>query len=477
MKLAYTLPLIITSLFSQTPSETALELYTNAAFLKQRFDVGSGNFSANVPSFTSLENLQIKSTCNINKKELKNEEEIDDELQTEINNIKNIKKDLLQQKEVILSKKELLKTLSLEKISINEVNDTAQAFGTLILSNLKEEAALEEEIKEVTLKLNELLNKRSNFKTKTLHVELSCNAPSNLEIAYDVPNVKVERISKFDAETDEEMLTLSQIAYISHSLGTNLNNILIRLYSFSYNQSITPSPFYPYYVDMPRQRNIQSNALKQKAMLQAPMQEVAMVSDAFEKQLSTKRVWEASGINLPSGQKNEVTFNKQQLPFTITNEIDGYASSSAFAKLSFTPRDTIESGYASFVLDGTLLGQRYIQREDKNNQTHLFFGKNELIQVSKELQKDFTDDSILSNNQTTQKLWKYTIKNHSNKKESISLKERLPLSKHENIIIKPLGDKADSISVKGEVLWSFELKANEKKEIVYGYSIKKPNIK
>ncbi len=54
---------VVSSLFLALPlfaAEQLLEVYSDKAFLTQRFEVGSGLFKADLPQFVTLEALHVK---------------------------------------------------------------------------------------------------------------------------------------------------------------------------------------------------------------------------------------------------------------------------------------------------------------------------------------------------------------------------------------------------------------------------------
>lgn len=473
MRFIYSLPLVAASLFAATPSESVLELYTNASFLKQKFDIGSGTFETTVPAFVTLEKLQLKSPCTIEEKKLTTALKIDDTLQMQIEEAINAKEVLQREEAVILAKHRLLTTLKLDKTPLENVEMTTDTFGTLILANLEAQATLKTKIKEANKAIQDLVKKRDSFKAKNLIISFTCKGPGELETLFPLQGISANKLIRFEADTKDEELTLSQSAFIRHALGEDLQNLTLRMYSFAFNRSVAPIPFRPRYIGINppvaqrmMAKSVMMDAVAENSMAAAPAREIA---------LSTKRVWEATNVSLPTGEKTEVIFNKQNLPASFSTEIDGYGTASAYAKVSFTPEKSIEAGQAMFVLDGVLIAKRYLNHLKKEKKANLFFGKNDHINVEKELLKDYTDESIFGGKQTTEKLWKYTITNRSVETKTLSFQERLPISKHEDIVIKPLGEpQPNSLSIKGKALWSFTLEPGASQTLTFGYAITKP---
>lgn len=76
------------------------------------------------------------------------------------------------------------------------------------------------------------------------------------------------------------------------------------------------------------------------------------------------------------------------------------------------------------------------------------------------------------------KVWEYKITNNHTKAQKISLVERVPVSKHEDIKVKLIGrTKHTLLNKNGKITFDFELKPNETKIIEFGYEVEKPNKK
>ena len=473
MRFFYLLPLLSITLFAAIPAESILEIYTNTSFLKQKFNVGSGSFSTTVPSFVTLEGLQLKTPCTIEEKKLTKALDIDDALQSKITEATRIKESLERDKAVLLAKYTLLTTLKLDKTALENIASTTQTFGDLIASNLETQASLQSQIDKATEDLRELLKKRDSFQSKTLTLALTCKGPAELETFFPLQGLNAQKLIRFDAFTQEKSLTISQSAFIHHGLGEDLKNVSLRLYSFAFNRFVTPLPFQPYYIDVTPPQ--ESRVMAKNLMMDATAESTALTAPAQEMFLSTKRVWEAHRVTLPTGEKTEVLFNTQELPASFDTEVDGYGTTFAYAKVDFTPKESIEAGNAKFILDGILIAQKYQPSLIKEKKTHLFFGQNDHIHVAKELVKDYTNETLFGGKQTTEKLWNYTITNRSVQHQKITFKERLPLSKHEDIIIKPLGEpKPHSISTKGQAVWTLDLDAGQSYSLSFGYALTRP---
>ncbi len=130
-------------------------------------------------------------------------------------------------------------------------------------------------------------------------------------------------------------------------------------------------------------------------------------------------------------------------------------------------------------LDGTYIGRSHQGEITKDKDASIFFGTNRFIDIKKDLIKDMKEEPFFSMNKLkSAKVWEYKITNNHTKAQKISLVERVPVSKHEDIKVKLIGrTKHTLLNKNGKITFDFELKPNETKIIEFGYEVEKPNKK
>jgi hypothetical protein len=463
MRLLILASLTTASLMAQT---TLLEIYTNKAFLTQRFEVGSGAFATTVPAFVTNDTLFIASPCTINDRAIKEPKEADTPLQARIAQARKELNTLTQQYTALEAKERLFERVSFSDQSLDALKTTADGLMELVLETLEAKRTLKTRIETATTHLEALEAKQETGLIKPVELSLTCNAPSTLELRYEVPHLEAKRLTTFTGESDEEHVNIEQAVEITHALGEELENIALRLYSFGFNQNLAPSPFQPLKLTpMPPMRTM---ALR--SSLPASTQE----ANAAEVALESKEIWEAYGIDLPSGERTQVVFDKQRVFADFEVEVDGYGSVFAYMKSTFTPQATVEAGQTHFILNGLLLGERYTPQYLRDEEAHIYFGKHDLIGVEKKITKDYTTESAFGGKQATEKAWKYTLTNRSSTPQEVTLLERLPISSHEDITIKRSGDGPTQVSDEGKVSWNVTLSPQEKTTILFGYTLTRP---
>ncbi|MBE0495602.1 MAG: DUF4139 domain-containing protein [Campylobacterales bacterium] len=463
-------PLLLSSL-SLMANTALLEIYTNKAFLTQRFDVGSGVFETTLPEFVHNDTLFIRTPCATKEITIGTPTKANTPLQAQIETATQTLQTARQQLLALEAKERLLERVAFTNSSFGDLQKNAEGFTTLALETLAAKNDQEEVVNRAQEALDLLTAKHTTSNVKPLSLSLTCNAPSMLEIRFEIPNLQANRVNTFTGESVEGRLAVTQSLFVSHTLGEDLNNIALRLYSFGYNHSLTPVPFYPQYVGLPETLPMmRTMALKSTA---ESTQDVA----GTPVELESKEAWEASGVTLPSGERTQVVFHQQRVFAQYGVEVDGYGTAMAYMRASFTPETTIEPAMANFVLDGMLLGERSNVQFLAAEEAHIYFGKHDLIDVEKKLVRNFTTESGFGSTKTTERMWRYTVTNRSSKSQKIDFLERLPLSSHEKVVIKRLGDAPDTLDAEGKARWNFTLGAGEKRTLEFGYTQSEPIAK
>merc|ERR1711879_41325 len=232
--------------------------------------------------------------------------------------------------------------------------------------------------------------------------------------------------------------------------------------TYNFIHQLKPYRFTPKYLDIYKNPRI-SYEKAEITMDAVPMKKLARANASAKPTFAyvedtTKSFFKASNINLLSGKKTEVLFAKDKYEANDSLEIDGYSKSQAFFKVDFKSKK----------LYGVLNSKQYLDAT--------YIGRSNLNEIKKELVKDMQNEPFFSINKLkTQKIWDYEITNNSNKTQKISLVERVPVSKHEDIKVVLIGKSKQTILEKnGKITFDFELKPKEVKKINFGYEIEKP---
>lgn len=470
---------LTTPLLANTPQTKTLQIYSNDAFLSYDFRVENGEFSTKIPNFVNLQNLSIQSECVVAKSSIVKLEKEVSSIGKEIKALEEKQEKLNQKYDTLKAQNELLKSIKLTSNSLKNIKKDTQEFSKVYLANLQNLSKEKKQIDKLQEKLDSLLKQDSKNSKNQFFAKLNCTSKSHVRLTFPLPNIKKRSVVRFDANSDKNSLQITQKLFLTHSFGELLKGVNIRLYSSAYNNSLEPYRFYPNYLQESRKyskRHVKDNEI---VAMSAPvmMDEVSVSSQkrGVNQDLTTKRVWDIKHVNLEAGKENEVVFNTQKIDAKYQNFIDGYGSVRAYLQANFTPREYIGGGEANFMLDGALIGKRYVHELIPKKEAFLYFGQNNFIQIEKELLEKMSDSSFFGTSKNVKTLWKYIVTNRSKKAQKIEFAERLPISQDKKIIVKQIGSlKPRFISKQGEVAYDFELKGSVKKTFTFGYEVERP---
>jgi hypothetical protein len=450
-------------------NEQLLEVYTDKAFLTQKFEVGSGKFEVNLPEFITLDALHVKSACEINHKSLGALIQAQSPHLTKLNDAQKKLEEAKKRLYIQEAKERLLERMSLKSIDMDSAIKETEEFGKVLEELLDKKAQLAKDVEVAKEEYEALMTDSMTQRVKPLTLSLECNGPSVLELRYPVKSLDISRKNRFEGDLVDGSLKIDQNLFITHKLGVTLNNVTLHLYGQKYHERLSPPKFYPQYInDAPLQ------AKRSMVALSAPMGESMQKVDSIVQTSQSKQFWEISGLNLPSNETVQISLDRQEVFVDFDTFIDGYSQGIAYVRGKFKAQKPIYKATSEFVLGGVLVGSSTNESFSENKESEIFFGKNDFISVDKNLIEDFTTSNPAQKTQTTQVMYEYALLNKDAKTHKITLKERVPVSKSGNIHVNILGDKPFKTTALGEVIYQVEIKPGEEKKIKFGYIVTKP---
>lgn len=458
----------------------SIDIFTNKTFVNQKIDISKN--SVELLGQVRLEDIRfnVDDTCKINRSDIKYQKFENDNLSVKIDSLK----------EEINRKQNNIKALKsnisfLEKTSINNLSSSKALESTSaflkkeVLENYNTIYKLEKNLRSDNDELNKLVKKRVNTKFTKLNYDITCK--KDVLITYPIYNLSRNGFYDINYDSKKNNIDIKNSSFIIQSTGVDFKNIDVNLYTYNFVYQLKPNTFRPKYLDIYKPRHLESN-IEMSAMMDSMPVKKMMKSKAVSRptfryvESTTKSFFKASNINLESGKKTEVVFSKDNYKADDSLEIDGYSASQAFFKVDFKSTKLYGILNSKLYLDGTYIGRSNIPEIKKDKKSSVFFGTNRFIDIKKELVKDMKEEPFFSmNTLKTQKLWKYTITNNHKKVQKLTLLDRVPVSKHEDIKVKLIGKtKETKLDKNGKIYFDFELKPNESKIIEFGYEIEKP---
>lgn len=457
----------------------SIDIYKNRTFITQKIDLSKDEIK--LFSFVNLEDIvfEVPLNCEItNTKIIKKRD--------------NFSKQIIKKEQYIRSLDAQIKSFEnsigfFQKISIQDVKSfdkLAKTSSYIHQESLKLYSKIED-LKGVQKKyqeeLIELLKKRDTTQAYYLSYDKNgCFDKKEVSLTYSFNNLKKNLFYEIRQNSKKNQLLIKNSAFLTQSSGVDFENVTINLYSYSFDTRLKPYNFYPKYLDMYEKAVLYDAApeMMRAKVSNSSVNKMIKRTPSFSYiQSDTKSIFQAKNITLKSGVKTAVVFSKDNYPSSNLVQIDGFSSSKAFYKVEFKSNKPYMPMLSKFYLNGLYIGEHRISSIKKDKKSVLYFGKDEFIDIKKDLVKDMKEKPFFSINKLkSQKKYKYTITNKQKRKINFELVERIPVSKHEEIKVKLLTNKEFTKKEhNGKVIYNFELKPKEKYILEFGYEIEKPN--
>ncbi|QKG28886.1 DUF4139 domain-containing protein [Campylobacter sp. RM16187] len=455
--------------------ENLLEVYKNQSFLHQNFTNQKSSFSINLPENINQNDIDVSASCELRSIILKEPELIKNKIYEQYE--ADVKKlSLLNNKLVALDEKFKFITITnpIKVSNVENVKSDSDKFYDAVLQNLNEQTSLKEEIKE----LNKKINAYNLKKIKKADLDFECD-PKFVKISYPV-KLSINTQNKVLADTTKSKIYIEQNLVVKNPLSIDINNLTIVMYPFYYSSNLTPPKFNPWYEGKPEPERSSARMMQESvAMMPLDSSSKRAYSSDIESQNiqnTLANVWKISRVNLKADEESVFNYDKQNLDAKFEIVIDGYSGSNAYIKANFIPLKSIEYALATFKIDGVSIGKASNFKAEPNSESHVYFGKNDLINVKKEKNTNFTKESFFGAKSKILEGYNYEVKNNSNSAWSVTLIDRLPVPTHESVSVSTKNNPKESeISKKGEISWKFYLNPSESKHIEFSYELTKPS--
>jgi uncharacterized protein (TIGR02231 family) len=138
-------------------------------------------------------------------------------------------------------------------------------------------------------------------------------------------------------------------------------------------------------------------------------------------------------------------------------------------------KQSLLSGEATLYFENTFVGKSNLDVNQLTDTLAISLGVDNSILVKREKRKDFTSKKIIGQNKTETYSFLLTIRNNKANAIKITVNDQIPVSSNSSITVEPTElSGANLNSETGTVKWDLDLKPQEKKEIIFSYSVKYP---
>lgn len=184
---------------------------------------------------------------------------------------------------------------------------------------------------------------------------------------------------------------------------------------------------------------------------------------------------------IPSdGQQHNVAIKSAELPATYRYYAVPKLDRDAFLQAQITGWENLDllPAQTNIFYEGTYVGQGYIDVRNVKDTMNLSLGRDKKIVVRRERDKELRSVKTIGTNVREAFVYKISVRNTRNKPVDIVVIDQVPISNDKDIEVSDRDYKGgDYNETTGAVTWKLQLKPNETRELVLGYSVKYPKGK
>jgi uncharacterized protein (TIGR02231 family) len=137
-------------------------------------------------------------------------------------------------------------------------------------------------------------------------------------------------------------------------------------------------------------------------------------------------------------------------------------------------KQSLLSGEATLYFENTFVGRSWLDVNQLSDTMAISLGTDNSIIVKREKRKDFTTRRVIGPNKTETYSFLITVRNNKNNPVKITVNDQVPVSSNSNITVEAIELSGGKLNDSGLVKWDFEMKPQEKKELILTYSVKYP---
>jgi uncharacterized protein (TIGR02231 family) len=215
--------------------------------------------------------------------------------------------------------------------------------------------------------------------------------------------------------------------------------------------------------------------LKEEVAAPVPYQVVETTNQmAVEYEIKIKQ-------NIPTdGKEHIVPISSFELPAVYTYHSVPKLDPHAFllAKVADYNQFNLLPGQTNIFFEGMYVGQTYLNPEVISDSLVVSMGRDDRINVKREILKDFTSSKVIGSNKKETKGYELIIRNNKTIPVSIEILDQVPLSQNKEIEVEiEEMSGAQYIADYGRLLWKYDLTPGETRKIRFIYSVKYPKDK
>lgn len=182
--------------------------------------------------------------------------------------------------------------------------------------------------------------------------------------------------------------------------------------------------------------------------------------------------------SIPSdGEDYTLKIKDVSLPVNYVYHIIPKIDNDAFLTAEITDWSELNllSGKSSIYYQGSFVGESEINADKTADTLSVSLGRDNNIKVTREGDKTVYDKRTVGNYIKQVSGWNITIRNNRTSPVHIIVEDQYPLSEKKSVMVTLLNSSDARVTEKtGNLKWTIDIPANEKKELKFSYSVKYP---
>ncbi|MBR1777149.1 MAG: mucoidy inhibitor MuiA family protein [Alphaproteobacteria bacterium] len=353
---------------------------------------------------------------------------------------------------------------------------------------------------------------KKGYKQIRINIESDKTVQARLTLQYQIMGASWQPLYEARLNSADQTVNIVQYGNITQKTGEDWTNVSLTLSTAQPSVTMQPPVLQPIWLNL---RNKEPVMQYKGVRASPPMMAASITNFAVKEDMAmdagalaeadeigfelsdasfgaTDAVGtEFSGVFAIKGDSNvpsdgsEYRFNigdyasKAEIRAEIFPKID--ASAYLIATLVFNGQLPLLPGRISLFRDGAFIGNSYMEMLRPNEKLHLAFGQDEKIRVAyTALGGETSEGGVIARETRKDSLSRTDVQNLHKQPLKIAVYEQKPVSRNSDVTVKIIKDKTtpgyivEPNSKVGLIQWENIYQPQEKKEILYGYSISWP---
>ena len=133
-------------------------------------------------------------------------------------------------------------------------------------------------------------------------------------------------------------------------------------------------------------------------------------------------------------------------------------------------------GSAKLFLNNMYMGESFVNAYQTEDTLQLSIGKDKDLAVERKDIKTYRSTNLTKSSKKVEHEWQITVKNNKSETVKITVEDQFPVSTNSDIKVELLDNGGATVDeTDGKLTWKLTLKAGEKKDIKFSYSVKSKN--